>query len=40
MEFRFELALCAALESPDVVVARQLGAGVATPGAGSSTSAC
>ena len=33
MEFRFELALCAALESPDRVVARQLGAGVTTPGA-------
>jgi hypothetical protein len=32
MEFRFELALCAALESPDRVVARQLGAGVETPG--------
>ncbi|QAU13365.1 hypothetical protein EKH57_11925 [Halorubrum sp. BOL3-1] len=32
MEYRFELALCAALESPDRVVARQLGAGVATPG--------
>ena len=33
MEYRFELALCAALESPDRVVARQLGAGVETPGA-------
>ena len=33
MEFRFELALCVALESPDRVVARQLGAGVRTPGA-------
>ncbi|MFC5277531.1 DUF5787 family protein [Halorubrum rubrum] len=33
MEFRFELALCAALESPDRVVARQLGAGVTRPGA-------
>ena len=32
MEFRFELALCAALESPDRVVARQLGAGVTNPG--------
>lgn len=32
MEYRFELALCAALESPDRVVARQLGAGVETPG--------
>ena len=32
MEFRFELALCAALESPDCVVARQLGAGVTNPG--------
>lgn len=32
MEFRFELALCAALESPDRIVARQLGAGVTTPG--------
>ena len=32
MEFRFELALCAALESPDQVVARQLGAGVENPG--------
>ncbi len=33
MEFRFELALCAALESPDRVVSRQLGAGVDRPGA-------
>ena len=33
MEFRFELALCAALESPDRVLARQLGAGVTIPGA-------
>lgn len=33
MEYRFELALCAALESPDRVVARQLGAGVTRPGA-------
>ncbi|RAW45290.1 hypothetical protein DQW50_10005 [Halorubrum sp. 48-1-W] len=33
MEFRFELALCSALESPDRVVARQLGAGVTRPGA-------
>ena len=33
MEFRFELALCAALESPDRVLARQLGAGVTRPGA-------
>ncbi|WP_418280139.1 DUF5787 family protein [Halorubrum sp. DTA98] len=33
MEFRFELALCAALESPDRVVARQLGSGVTAPGA-------
>ncbi|WP_281195905.1 DUF5787 family protein [Halorubrum sp. F4] len=33
MEFRFELALCAALESSDRVVARQLGAGVTRPGA-------
>jgi len=32
MEFRFELALCAALESPDRVVARQLGAGIENPG--------
>ncbi|MFD1570730.1 DUF5787 family protein [Halorubrum laminariae] len=32
MEYRFELALCAALESPDTVVARQLGAGVTNPG--------
>ncbi|WP_435075090.1 DUF5787 family protein [Halorubrum sp. HHNYT27] len=32
MEFRFELALCAALESPDSVIARQLGAGVTNPG--------
>ena len=32
MEYRFELALCAALESPDSVVARQLGAGVTNPG--------
>lgn len=32
MEFRFELALCAALESPERVVARQLGAGVTNPG--------
>ncbi|SNR26122.1 DUF5787 family protein [Halorubrum vacuolatum] len=32
MEFRFEMALCAALESPDRIVARQLGAGVARPG--------
>ena len=33
MEFRFEVALCATLESPDRVVARQLGSGVTTPGA-------
>ena len=33
MEYRFELALCAALESPDRVVSRQLGAGVTRPGA-------
>ena len=33
MEFRFELALCAALESPDRVLARQLGSGVTSPGA-------
>ncbi len=33
MEFRFELALCAALESTDHVLARQLGSGVTTPGA-------
>lgn len=33
MEYRFELALCAAVESPDRVVARQLGAAVAAPGA-------
>ena len=33
MEYRFELALCAALESPDRVVARQLGSGVTRPGA-------
>ena len=32
MEARFELALCASLESPDRVVARQLGAGVTVPG--------
>ncbi|MES3159948.1 MAG: DUF5787 family protein [Halorubrum sp.] len=32
MEFRFELALCAALESPDCVVARQLGSGVTGAG--------
>jgi len=32
MEFRFELALCAALEAPDRVVARQLGAGIENPG--------
>ncbi|MDZ5812945.1 DUF5787 family protein [Halorubrum sp. AD140] len=32
MEFRFELALCAALESADRVVARQLGSGVTAPG--------
>lgn len=32
MEYRFELALCAALESPDTVVSRQLGAGVTNPG--------
>ncbi|QHS17741.1 hypothetical protein GWK26_11620 [haloarchaeon 3A1-DGR] len=32
-EFRFELALCAALEDPDRVVARQLGGAVARPGA-------
>ena len=32
MEYRFELALCAALESPDSVVSRQLGAGVTNPG--------
>ena len=32
MEFRFELALCAALESPDRVVSRQLGAGIDNPG--------
>ncbi len=32
MEFRFELALCAALETADRVVARQLGAGVDAPG--------
>ncbi|WP_128906538.1 DUF5787 family protein [Halorubrum amylolyticum] len=32
MEFRFELALCAALESPNRVVARQLGAGIENPG--------
>ncbi|GAB3703384.1 DUF5787 family protein [Halorubrum pallidum] len=32
MEYRFELALCAVLESPDSVVARQLGAGVTNPG--------
>ncbi|MGQ3328673.1 DUF5787 family protein [Halorubrum sp. FL23] len=32
MEFRFELALCAALESPDRVVARQFGAGIENPG--------
>lgn len=32
MEFRFELALCAALESTDRVLARQLGAGVTVPG--------
>ncbi len=32
MEYRFELALCAALEAPDRVVARQLGAGVVRPG--------
>ncbi len=32
MEFRFELALCAMLESTDRVVARQLGAGVTRPG--------
>ena len=32
MEFRFELALCAALESPDRVIARQLGAGITNPG--------
>ena len=33
MEFRFELALCAALERPDRVLARQLGGAVAEPGA-------
>ncbi len=32
MEYRFELALCAALESTDRVVSRQLGAGVTRPG--------
>ena len=32
MEFRFELALCAALESPERVVSRQLGAGIERPG--------
>ena len=32
MEYRFELALCAALESPDCVVARQLGSGITRPG--------
>ncbi|WP_050033471.1 DUF5787 family protein [Halorubrum halophilum] len=32
MEFRFELALCAALEAPDRVVSRQLGAGIENPG--------
>ena len=32
MEFRFELALCAALESPDRVVSRQLGSGITNPG--------
>ena len=32
MEYRFELALCAALESPDCVVARQLGSGITQPG--------
>ncbi|WP_058367679.1 DUF5787 family protein [Haloparvum sedimenti] len=32
MEYRFELALCSALESTDRVVARQLGAAVAAPG--------
>jgi hypothetical protein len=32
MEFRFELALCAALESSNCVVARQLGAGIENPG--------
>ena len=32
MEFRFELALCAALESSDRVLARQLGSGVTVPG--------
>jgi hypothetical protein len=32
MEFRFELALCAALESPNRIVARQLGAGITNPG--------
>ena len=32
-EFQFELALCAALEREDRVVARQLGGAVATPGA-------
>lgn len=32
MEFRFEMALCAALESTDRIVARQLGAGVTRPG--------
>jgi len=32
MEARFELALCAALESLDRVVARQLGSGVTVPG--------
>ena len=33
MEYRFELALCAALESPECVVARQLGSGITRPGA-------
>ncbi|WP_430503724.1 DUF5787 family protein [Haloparvum sp. PAK95] len=32
MEYRFELALCAALEQPDRIVARQLGAAVDVPG--------
>jgi len=32
-EYRFELALCSALESPDRIVARQLGGAVARPGA-------
>ncbi|GAB7009879.1 DUF5787 family protein [Halorubrum trueperi] len=32
MEFRFELSLCAALESPDRVVSRQLGSGITNPG--------